>query len=156
MSDGPPRFRPFRKDFRWEDVDRLAYKDDGEAPFRDVTRQVLFASPDLMGELRYFEVGAGGFSSLERHRHVHAVMILRGAGRCLVGTEIRAVSPYDLVTVPPLTWHQFRAAADAPLGFLCLVNAERDRPEPPSPDDLATLCADPAIAAFLRGESPDG
>jgi quercetin dioxygenase-like cupin family protein len=33
----------------------------------------------------------------------------------------------DLVNVPPMTWHQFRAAADAPLGFLCLVPATRDR-----------------------------
>ncbi len=26
----------------------------------------------------------------------------------------------DLVTVPPWTWHQFRATADEPLGFLWL------------------------------------
>ncbi|MDB5043268.1 MAG: Cupin 2 conserved barrel domain protein, partial [Candidatus Eremiobacteraeota bacterium] len=51
--------------------------------------------------------------------------------------------------VPPLTWHQFRAAADAPLGFLCLVPIERDRPQLPTADELAALRANPAIAEFL-------
>jgi hypothetical protein len=49
-----------------------------------------------------------------------------------------------------MTWHQFVAAHDAPLGFLCMVNAERDRPQLPTPDDLALLHANPAIAAFVR------
>jgi hypothetical protein len=63
------------------------------------------------------------------------------------------VETRDLVTVPRLTWHQFRATADEPLGFLCMVNATRDKPQLPSPEDLAELQADPAIAAFLtRGE----
>ncbi|TVR95594.1 MAG: cupin domain-containing protein [Rhodospirillales bacterium] len=153
--NGLPQIRRFLDGFRWEDVDRLAYKHAGEAPFRDVTRQLLFASADLGCELRYFEVGPGGFSTLERHRHVHAVMILRGRGQCLVGGTIRRVAPYDLVTVPPLTWHQFRAGPDTPLGFLCMVNADRDRPELPSPDDLAALAVDPAVAAFLRGALSD-
>jgi len=46
--------------------------------------------------------------------------------------------------------HQFRAAPDAPLGFLCMVNAERDRPQLPTADELAGLTSVPAIAAFLR------
>ena len=63
----------------------------------------------MAGELRYFEIAPGGYSTLERHEHVHAVMILRGQGRCLVGGEVRSVAPLDLVSVPPMTWHQFRA-----------------------------------------------
>ena len=38
-----------------------------------------------------------------------------------------------------MTWHQFRAAPDAPLGFLCLVAAERDRPELPSESDAGEI-----------------
>jgi hypothetical protein len=49
-----------------------------------------------------------------------------------------------------MTWHQFRAAEDAPLGFLCLVSSERDRPQLPSDEDLAALRRNPAIAAFIR------
>jgi hypothetical protein len=32
-----------------------------------------------------------------------------------------------------------------------MVNANRDKPQLPSEDDLAQLRADPGIAAFLRG-----
>ena len=143
-------FRPFKKDFKWQDVDLLAYKQESDAPFKDVTRQILFLGDNLNSELRYFEVAPGGYTTLERHEHVQAVMILRGRGHCLVGTEIRAVNAHDLVTVPPLTWHQLRAGAEEPLGFLCMVDAVRDRPQLPSEEELQELRADPIIAAFLK------
>src|SRR4029450_3184441 len=98
------------KDYRWEGVDELPYKEDDRALFKSITRQVLFADPQLHGELRYFEVAPGGFSTLERHQHMHAVMILRGRGHCLVGEEVRPVETRDLITVPAMTWHQLRAA----------------------------------------------
>jgi quercetin dioxygenase-like cupin family protein len=82
---------------------------------------------------------------------MHAVLILRGRGHCLVGSEVRPIETRDLVTVPALTWHQFRATAEEPLGFLCMVNATRDKPQLPSQKDLAKLRAEPAIAAFLGG-----
>ena len=138
------------QDYRWEGVDELPYKEDDRALFKSITRQVLFADPQLHGELRYFEVAPGGFSTLERHQHMHAVMILRGRGHCLVGEEVRPVETRDLITVPALTWHQFRATAGEPLGFLCMVNAERDKPQLPSSEDLARLKADARIAAFLQ------
>ena len=154
MADGKagPLHRRARRDYRWEGVAELPYKEDGRALFKSITRQVLFADPALAGELRYFEMAAGGFSTLERHEHMHAVLILRGRGHCLVGREIKAVDTRDLVTVPALTWHQFRATQGEPLGFLCMVNAERDKPQLPSAQELARLKADPAIAAFLRDE----
>ena len=142
--------RPHNGAFGWEEVDVLAYKQEGEAPFRDVTRQVLFDSPDLACQLRYFEVAPGGHTTLERHEHVHAVMVVRGRGRALVGDDLLDLAANDLVQVPPLTWHQFRAPDDEPLGFLCLVNAERDRPQLPGPDDLAHLTTDPSRAEFIR------
>ncbi|QID18873.1 cupin domain-containing protein [Nitrogeniibacter mangrovi] len=137
-------------DYRWEAVDLLAYKDAGSAPFKDVTRQLLFRTDALGCELRYFEVAAEGHSTLERHEHAHAVMILRGRGACLVGAEVRSVGPHDLVHIPPMTWHQFRANAAEPLGFLCMVNVDRDRPQLPAEPDLVQLRADPRIAAFIR------
>ena len=51
-----------------------------------------------------------------------------------------------------MTWHQFRATRGEPLGFLCMVNAARDKPQLPSAEDLAKLEADATIAAFLRNE----
>lgn len=138
--------------FRWESVDLLRYKQEGSAPFRDVTRQVLFADAAGAAEWRYFEVAPGGWSTLERHEHTHAVMILRGRGRCLLGGQVHDVAEHDLVEVPPQTWHQFRAAPDAPLGFLCLVSTVRDRPKLPLPEELDALRAVPDVARFLDGD----
>ena len=140
------------RDYRWEGVAELPYKEDDRALFRSVTRQVLFSDPVMAGELRYFEVAPGGFSTLERHAHMHAVLVLRGRGHCLVGDEVKQIELRDLVTVPSMTWHQFRATAAEPLGFLCMVNATRDKPQLPSVEDLAKLTADATIAAFLRNE----
>jgi quercetin dioxygenase-like cupin family protein len=142
-------FRPDDEAFGWDDVEVLKYKEEGSAPFRGITRQVLFEEAEHGCQLRYFEVAPGGYSTLERHEHVHAVLILRGYGTCLIGNEVREIGEHDLCRVPPLTWHQFRAATDAPLGFLCLVPIERDRPQLPTDDDFAALRANPAVAAFL-------
>lgn len=145
-----PRVRKALPGFRWEDVEVLAYKPVGSAPFRDITRQLLFRSDGLACELRYFEIAPGGHSTLERHEHEHAVLILRGRGAGLIGTEVRALGEHDLVAIPALTWHQFRASEGGPLGFLCMVNIERDRPQLPTESDLEVLRSDRRIAAFLR------
>jgi hypothetical protein len=52
MSDAP-LVRRHTGDFHWEGVDVLAYKQEGSAPFRDVTRQVLFDTEDPPAQLRY-------------------------------------------------------------------------------------------------------
>jgi quercetin dioxygenase-like cupin family protein len=144
-----PLFRAFH-DYRWDDVTCMPYKDDGAAPFKAILRQVLFAEPSLGCELRYFEMAPGGYSTLERHEHMHAVMILRGRGHCLIGEDVREVKPFDLVTIPAWTWHQFRATARAePFGFLCMVNALRDKPQLPTDEELTALRKNPAVAAFL-------
>jgi len=137
--DRDPPVRPHAGDFRWDGVEVLQYKQDGSAPFKDVTRQVLFEGAGLPVQLRYFEVAPGGWTTLERHEHVHNVMVIRGKGRCLIGEATHALAQNDLVSVPPMTWHQFHAAADEPLGFLCLVSAERDRPQLPTDEELIQL-----------------
>jgi mannose-6-phosphate isomerase-like protein (cupin superfamily) len=154
MTDDLPlirRFQPAADGHRWGGVEHKPYKEDERALFKDISRQTLFSRSDLAGELRYFEVAPGGFSTLERHEHVHAVLILRGPGRALVGDQVLDLAGNDLVTVPPMTWHQFRSLAGQPLGFLCMVDAVRDKPQLPSEADVAALTADPAIAAFLAG-----
>jgi quercetin dioxygenase-like cupin family protein len=149
-----PLIRPANPDFRWDRVGVHPYKEDqldaaGNPIFRAITRQTLFSEPVLGCELRYFEMAAGGYSTLERHEHAHAVMIFRGHGKCLLGGDVRTVGPHDLVTIPAWTWHQFRAEADAPLGFLCMVNALRDKPQLPTAAELAAMQANPALAGFL-------
>jgi len=152
MPKGPRAVHRKARGYRWEGVEELPYKEDKRALFKDITRQVLFSDPQMQGELRYFELAPGGFSTLERHEHMHAVLVLRGGGHCLIGNEVKRLELRDLVTVPAMTWHQFRATPDEPLGFLCMVNATRDKPQLPSAEDLACLASDAKIASFLRGE----
>jgi len=38
-----------------------------------------------------------------------------------------------------MAWHQFRAATDEPLGFLCMVTAERDRPQLPDAAEVEVI-----------------
>lgn len=149
-----PSLRRAAADFTWQQVERMPYKEDGAAPFRAITRQVLFDEQALGCQLRYFEMQPGGHSTLERHEHMHAVMVLRGHGQCLLGGAVRDLAPRDLVTIPAWTWHQFRANAGEPMGFLCMVNHERDRPQLPGAEQRAALAADPAVAAFLAGGAP--
>lgn len=141
---------------RWQDVELLAYKQEGSAPFHGITRQVLFQHDELGCELRYFEVAAGGYSTLERHVHAHAVMILRGRGHCLVGDAVHYVAAHDLVLIPPLAWHQFRATSDESLGFLCMVNAIRDKPQLPSQEQVAEMKRSTAVADFLEDRLVNG
>jgi len=138
MADDP-LVRKHSGDFHWQGVEVLRYKQEGTAPFKDVTRQVLFDSVDPPAQLRYFEVAAGGHTTLERHEHVHSVMVIRGRGQCLVGDRAYDIGANDLVNVPPMTWHQFRSAQDAPLGFLCLVASKRDRPQLPSEHEAEAI-----------------
>lgn len=135
-------------EYRWEGVDVHPYKPEGNH-FRDITRQTLWMGEgNLPVEFRYFEVGVGGHSTLERHDHQHTVMVIRGGGEVLVGDTVTRLGMFDLVHVPPMTWHQFRATTDEPLGFLCVVACDRDRPQRPEDDQVAEFA--PAAAEFIR------
>lgn len=144
-----PTYRPRSGPMRWREVEVLEYKREHGASFREVTRQVLFDDPLLSCQLRYFEVAPGGHTTLERHEHAHAVLIERGRGRCLVGDRVYDVAEHDLVHVPSLTWHQFQADENEPLGFLCMVNAVRDRAQLPTAQDLHRLRENPTVAEFI-------
>ena len=137
-------------DFTWDGVPVLNYKEDG-LHFRDITRQVLYAgAPELPCQLRYFEIAPDGYSTLERHQHHHVVMILRGAGTALIADRVLPLAVHDVLHIAAGAWHQFRADHEMPLGFLCLVPIDRDRPERPRAEDLERLRQHPEIAAFIR------
>mgnify|MGYP000505808605 FL=1 len=137
---------------RWRNIEELVYKDeDGAATFKDVSRRVLFGEDHEDGmEVRYFEVDAGGHTTLEKHEHTHLVIPIKGKGACLVGDEVLQLAIHDLVYVPSWEWHQYRAAEDEALGFLCLVKIERDRPTLPTADEIAEMKRNPEVAAFIR------
>lgn len=146
----PSAHRAQPEPFHWDGVDVLAYKEDDDT-FRGVTRQTLTDAEHGQGvSLRYFEVEPGGHTTLEKHEHTHVVVPIRGAGTALVGDRVIPLALHDLVFVDHWVWHQFRASQDEPLGFLCAVTVERDRPTRPTAADLETLLADPVVAEFVR------
>ncbi|MDQ1349314.1 MAG: S-methyl-thioxylulose 5-phosphate methylthiotransferase [Acidobacteriota bacterium] len=122
------------RDYRWP-VALRPYKDGGEL-YREVTRQTLLGEGEgeeaLTFVTRYFEIAPGGFSTLEHHAHPHSVVILRGRGSVQLGERRFAVAAADCVYVAPHEVHQFHADRGEPLGFLCVVDRDRDRPVPVS------------------------
>lgn len=130
--------------YRWDSVPVKEYKTEG-THFKDITRQTLMGEGDgeqaLKYLIRYFEVQPGGYSSLERHEHTHSVVIIRGAGEVILEDRVEAVGLHDCVYVAPNTFHQFHATGSEPLGFLCVVERERDRPQLPEAYDLNRLLA---------------
>jgi quercetin dioxygenase-like cupin family protein len=121
--------------FRWEGVASREYKDASDR-HAGVTRCALLGkNPDesaLTFETRYFEVAPGGYTSFERHRHPHTVVVLRGSGTLVGERERHAIAAFDCIYVAPDDVHQFRADRGETLGFLCIVDRERDRPTPVS------------------------
>lgn len=136
--------------FRWEEVEVKTYSSTAAVSDR-ITKQILFhPDRDFCAEVRYFEAEPGGYSALEKHAHVHAVVIIRGRGTALVGREILTLKTHDVVFTPPDTWHQFYAAPDSHLGFLCMVNGKRDRPIRPGEAEIEELLKDPLLKEVLR------
>lgn len=136
--------------FRWKGVDLLNYKEE-DGTFKSITRQLLLKGDQSFPiEMRYFEIGPGGHSTLERHDHTHFVMVIRGKGRALVGDTIIDLNEFDVFSIGSQTWHQLHASGDQPLGFLCLVANERDRPHRPTVEELEMLRRNPEIASFIR------
>jgi quercetin dioxygenase-like cupin family protein len=142
--------------FRWARVEAKEYKSAAaSAPrgmaFNDVTRFTLGAPEELPAayELRYFEFEPGGYSSLEKHRHSHFVIVLRGEGRALVGHRVLDCRPFDAVHVPPLTPHRWINAGSEPFGFLCPVDRDRDRPQPVDDTEWEELKDDPVTAPYV-------
>jgi quercetin dioxygenase-like cupin family protein len=117
--------------FEWNGVPLEPYKTD-TAEYKGISRRELVGKrgESARFHVRYFEIAPGGFSTLEKHEHEHVVIPMRGKGEAQAGCYIWNVGPGDVVYVSPSDPHQFRCPADAkePFGFLCMVNAERDKP----------------------------
>lgn len=139
--------------YSWPEVDVREYKSDG-THFRDITRRTLLGEGKdeqaLSFITRYFEIQPGGYSTLERHHHPHSVVIIRGEGEVILGDRVERLAVNDCVYVAPMTFHQFHATGDEPLGFLCIVDRERDRPQLPGKEDLEALGAVEAVRRRLR------
>jgi len=153
MSAQLLEFDPRR--FRWLGIEARQYKSHpGEARgmgWRGISRCVLTGDEAVPAgyELRYFELEPAGYSSLEKHRHVHFVVVLRGHGRALVGAQVIDLRPFDALQVPTLTPHRWLNESREPFGFLCPVDRERDRPQPIDDGEWDALRANSVTARYV-------
>ncbi|MBU0640371.1 MAG: cupin domain-containing protein [Planctomycetes bacterium] len=131
-TDGRSPLR-FRADFTWEGRPASVYKTSQKLAFRDVVRHELLGQFGERGafDLRYFEVAPGGFTSREKHEHIHAIICARGSGVLQLDEQCIPLRPFDVAHIPPLAVHQLRNETDEPFGFFCIVDRQRDRPRAP-------------------------
>jgi quercetin dioxygenase-like cupin family protein len=149
MSASKSHILRFRDGYGWDGVEQESYKqgqDEGRA-WHGIIRQVLIGKQDeaTTFHLRYFEVAAGGYSSLEKHAHAHVVVAVRGTGHVVLNQTAHTLTPLDTVYVAPWTPHQFLAADCEPFGFFCIVDAERDQPQALSAEEHAYGICDGAL-----------
>lgn len=133
IAPEPPVLRRKRRGMRWDHVALEPYKPPAPSSteFRGASRQVLVGKHgERVGfHVRYFELEPGGFTTLERHHHSHVVIGVRGRGRVRVGETDYRLSPLDTIYIGPNATHQLNTVGRGRFGFLCLVDARRDRPK---------------------------
>jgi len=131
---GPNKDRVLRYKgaFAWSGTRTEKYKQYTNEGWSAIARKVLIGSHGESSKfhLRYFEIAPRGYSSLERHRHEHVVICVRGKGKVLIGNKSHKLNYLDTVYIAPDTVHQLTNPYDQPFGFFCIVNAKRDKPKP--------------------------
>ena len=139
--------------FEWKGVERKDYKSDTSC-YQGVHRFSLLGEKEdeqqLNFQTRYFEVHAGGYTSLEYHRHPHSVVIIRGSGSMILGDETTELSLHDVVFISPETLHQFHADKGEVLGFICIVDRYRDKPTLPDEEYLTSQIQNPEVKEKLK------
>ena len=123
-------FYRHKENFSWKGIRDEPYKQKGD-DWAKIIRRVLIGShgETTKFHVRYFEISAGGNSSFEKHRHEHVVICMRGKGVAIAGMKKRTMEYLDTLYIPPHTPHQLTNPFRRPFGFLCIVNAKRDRPK---------------------------
>ena len=123
----------FCQDYNWEDRESIAYKPDDELPFAGVRRIELMGQhgEKTAFDLRYFEIEPDGYTSLEKHRHAHVVIVVRGMGVIIACDRCDIIRPMDIAYIAPMEIHQIRNNGSEQFGFFCIVDHDRDRPIAP-------------------------
>ena len=104
----------------WEDVAPKAYGNGAE-------RHVLASSADgaTQVELRVFRLPPGTSSARERHAHEHAILLLEGRARVLLGDTEHEVVAGDHVFVAAWEEHRLTVVGDGTLVFACTAPVNR-------------------------------
>jgi len=137
--------------YSWANVEKREYKTDTQN-FKSIHRYTLLTNdlPGLNTETRYFEIQPGGYSSLEHHKHTHSVIIIRGSGSVILDNDLKKIAERDVVYISPETIHQFHADNSEPLGFICMVDCDRDRPKIPGDDAIRSRISTEKVLKKIR------
>jgi quercetin dioxygenase-like cupin family protein len=110
----------------WDGVPELSYGP--QRPGVTVRRFISRRDKSNNLEVRYFELDPGSVSNFESHNYEHAVLVLRGRGVIHLDGEDHPIQFGDAIFVDSDAVHQFRAADDETLGFMCAVLDKELRP----------------------------
>ncbi|MDW3094489.1 MAG: RuBisCO large subunit C-terminal-like domain-containing protein [Gammaproteobacteria bacterium] len=117
-------------DFEWTDRNSVVYKDTNNTSFEGVRRIELVGNNGEISnfDLRYFEISQNGFSSKEKHKHTHVIIVIRGEGKIIIDNKKYRAKKNDILYVKPMAIHQLKNISEEPFGFYCIVDHDRDRP----------------------------
>jgi ribulose-bisphosphate carboxylase large chain len=130
-------FYRHKGNFTWQGIETEKYKTGG-SNWAGILKRILIGnhSESTKFHVRYFEIAPNGYSSFEKHKHEHVVVGIRGKGKVLCGKSelTRTERHYELnfldtLYIAPDTPHQLSNPFNEPFGFLCIVNAKRDKPK---------------------------
>lgn len=117
------------KSCEWEGFKKSPYKPQGYN-FKETTRTELFvpSAGEAGFDVRYFEIAPGGYTSLEKHAHIHFIIGVRGRGEVKTGETWQTIMPNAIALIPPNCPHQLRNNHSEMFGFFCIVDHVRDIP----------------------------
>ncbi|PIE90238.1 MAG: cupin [Acidobacteria bacterium] len=127
---------------RWRHIQSEPYKRETSS-YKNVTRFELIGKrgESPLFHTRYFEIESGGYSTLEVHQHEHVVYVIKGSGSVRIGCRVHVVSVGDLIYISPGDAHQFlNHTEEGAFGFICMVNADRDKPVPVAGGEACAIC----------------
>ncbi len=117
-------------DYEWQGRNSVVYKKTNTTSFEGVRRVELIGNNGELSrfDLRYFEISQNGFSSKEKHQHIHVIIVVRGVGEIHIGDKVFSAKKNDVLYVKPMATHQLKNISEEPFGFYCIVDHDRDRP----------------------------
>jgi ribulose-bisphosphate carboxylase large chain len=122
------RLYKHKGNFTWQGIKTEKYKTEG-TDWKNIIRRVLIGRhyESTKFHLRYFEILPGGYSSFEKHKHEHVVIAIKGKGKVFCSKRNYELNFLDTLYIAPHIPHQLSNPFREPFGFLCIVNAKRDR-----------------------------
>lgn len=131
MNEAKSRIVKHSGECRWKGIRPQKYKVEGKE-WASVIKHMLVVGEK--GErarfhFRYLELAPGGHTSFETHRHEHVVLVIKGKGEVILGKKAQKVEYLDTIYICPNEPHQLLNPYKKPFGFICVVDARRDRPK---------------------------